>query len=215
MNITGYKGNIIKVNHRLKGNSQLAVFYPGYGYTLDAPVFFYLKELFASKGFDILGIDYRYNENEAFLNADDQEKDLWFEHDCSAIGKEVNNFSQAYARIAYVGKSLGTTMLMNQLRESLIPERAEVIYLTPGVNAGEIYKTIQRTHNRTLAIYGNADKYYNKADLELIRSRKDTFIKEINNAGHIFETEGNLAKSILNLVEVIGSVDNFIEANHT
>ena len=211
MNIIDYKGNQIRTISELNKNSQLVVFYPGYGYTLNAPVFFYLQELFSKKSFDILGIDYRYNENTGFLNATDEERDIWFEYDCNAIGKEVYSFSQAYSRVIYVGKSLGTTMLMNQLKSSLIQEKAEIIFLTPGTYTHETYSTIQKTKNRALIVYGNADKHYKKADIQLIKDRRDTFIKEIENAGHVFEQEGNLKQSILNLTQVIAAIDDFID----
>lgn len=205
MNIIDYRGNPIKISSESKGNPQLAIFYPGYGYTLNAPVFFYLQELFSKKDFDILGIDYRYNENTAFLNSADEEKDIWFEYDCNAIGKEVCNFSKAYSRIVYVGKSLGTTMLMHQLNSGLIHEKAEIVFLTPGT-----YSAIQKVKNRVLIAYGNADKHHNKSDIELIKDRKDILIKEIENAGHVFEEEGNIRRSILNLLEVIEVIDDFI-----
>lgn len=211
MNLIDYKGNQIRTIFRLNNNSQLVVFYPGYGYTLDAPVFFYLQEFFAQKDFDILGIDYRYNENNDFLNSTDEEKDKWFQYDCNVIGKEVNSFSKTYNRIVYVGKSFGTAMLMNQLKNNLIQKKAEIIYLTPVTYGHGIYLTIQETRNRTLIVYGNADKYYNKNEIALIKDRKDTFLKEIKNAGHVFEEAGNIKQSILNLIEVINSIDSFIK----
>lgn len=211
MNLIDYKGNQIRTIFRLNNNSQIVVFYPGYGYTLDAPVFFYLQEFFAQKDFDILCIDYRYNENNDFLNSTDEEKDKWFQYDCNVIGKEVNSFSRTYNRIVYVGKSFGTAMLMNQLKNNLIQKKSEIIYLTPVTYGHGIYLTIQETRNRTLIVYGNADKYYNKNEIALIKDRKDTFLKEIKNAGHVFEEAGNIKQSILNLIEVINSIDSFIK----
>lgn len=210
MNIIDYKGDQIKTITELNNDNRLVIFYPGYRYTLNAPVFFYLQELFVQKGFDILGIDYRYYENADFLSTTDEEKDIWFRYDCKAIGKAINNFSEGYERIIYVGKSLGTTVLNNQLKDGLIRGKAEIILLTPGTEVHEIYLTVQRIQNRTLIIYGNADKYYNKMHIDLIKDRKDTFIKEIEKAGHVFEEEGNIKQSILNLAEVINTICDFI-----
>ena len=176
-------------------------------------MFFYLQELFAKKDYDILGIDYRYNENVDFLNTTDEEKNKWFKHDCNVIGMEVNNLSKAYNRIVYVGKSFGTAMLMNQLKNDLIQKKAEIIYLTPVTHEHDIYLTIKGTKNRTLIVYGNADKHCNKFDIDSIKDRKDIFLKEIKNAGHVFEEEGNLKQSILNLVEVIDSINDFINGS--
>jgi hypothetical protein len=99
---------------------------------------------------------------------------------------------------------------MNQLKSSYIQERAEIVFLTPGSYARETYSTILEIKNRALIVYGNADKCYKKADIELIQNRKETFIREIKDAGHSFEEEDNIKQSILNLVEVIEAVSDFI-----
>ncbi len=210
MYISDYKGNLIRVEAERRNSNQLVIFYPGYAYTLKAPVFFYLQELFAQKGFDILGIDYRYNENAEFLNAPEEEKDFWFANDCIAIGKEVKKFSKAYNKIIYVGKSLGTTVLMHQLKSGLIREKAELVFLTPGTHAADIYTTINRISNKTLIVCGTADKHHKKEDLELVKNRRDAFIREIVRAGHVFEEEGNIRQSIINLTEVLEAIDGFI-----
>lgn len=209
MNIIDYKGNQIKTIKESNNNTSLVIFYPGYRYTLNAPVFFYLQELFMQKGFDILGIDYRYHENADFLSTTDEEKQTWFRYDCNAIGKAIKNYSEGYKRIIYVGKSLGTIVLLNQLKDGLIQEKAEIILLTPATDAHEIYLTIQKIQNRILIVYGNADKYYNKMYIDLLKGRKDVFIKVIEKAGHVFEEAGNIKQSIFNLEEVISTICDF------
>jgi len=210
MYISDYKGNQIRVEAERRNSNQLVVFYPGYAYTLKAPIFFYLQELFTQKGFDILGIDYRYNENAEFLKAAEDEKDFWFVHDCIAIGKKIKKLSNTYSRIIYIGKSLGTTMLMHQLGSGLIIEKAELVFLTPGTYAAEIYTALNKISNKALIVYGAADKHHKREDLELVKKRENTFIKEIAAAGHVFEEEGNIKQSIMNLMEVIEAIDGFI-----
>ncbi len=210
MDIFDYKGNGIGYEFEADNSSGLVVFYPGLSYTLKAPLFFYLQRLFRYKGFDTIGIDFRYKENDVFMNTADEEQDIWFEYDSKAIGKEIMELSKSYDRVVYVGKSLGTTMLMNQLKNGLIDERADLVYLTPGTAAKEICSTIKRTKNRTLVAYGNADKCYSKENIDLIRERKDILIIEIENAGHNFEVTGDIRQSISNLTEVIEAVDKFI-----
>ncbi|MCR4422616.1 MAG: hypothetical protein NUV32_09120 [Exilispira sp.] len=211
MNLVDYRGNQIKIIKEIKNNSQLAILYPGYRYTLDAPIFFYLQELLAKSNFDIIGFDYRYSENEYFLNSTDEEKKAWFQYDCNAIGRVVNDFSKTYRRLLYIGKSLGTTVLMNQLKNNLIQENSEIIYLTPGAEAQEIYLTIQKSKNRTLIIYGTADKFYNKTYIDYIKDKTNVHFNEIKNAGHVFEEEGNIRQSILNIADVIDSIYEFIK----
>src|SRR5215217_6235864 len=46
----------------------LAVLLPGFGYTLDMPLFYYAENLLLERGWDILRVEYAYNERPEFQN---------------------------------------------------------------------------------------------------------------------------------------------------
>ncbi len=208
--IFGYNKKNITVQQSLKGNSKIAIFYPGLGYSLSAPCFFYLLELFRSNGYDTYGIDYRYNENIEFMNATEELQDTWFDYDSRVIGENLKNETSHYAETVYIGKSLGTTMLMKQLNANLISADSLIIWLTPGVYVHDIFSTIIESVNRSMVVCGTADKYYKVEEINRIKGRKNVNLKEIQKAGHAFEVINDIEKSILNIVEVVEAVREFI-----
>jgi len=197
MDIIGYKGTEIKTKDTIKNTDKIAVIYPGYRYGLEAPLFFYLEELLVQNGFDIIGLDYRYNENKEFIKADDDEKDKWFEYDCKAIGSEVFKAIGQYKEVLLIGKSLGTSAILNQINNSLVSEEYGIIWLTPGTSAHEIYKLLNVIRNRSLLISGTGDRYFNEKEINNINNDNVT-IKKVENAGHLFEVE-DVYKSIENI----------------
>lgn len=208
MDIVGYKDTEIKTKDTIKNADKVAVFYPGYRYGLEAPIFFYLEELLAQNGFDIIGLDYRYNENMEFVKADDDEKDKWFEYDCKAIGSEVFKAIGQYKEVVLIGKSLGTSVILNQIKNFKIPEEYKIIWLTPGTSAHEIYQLLNIIKNRSLLMLGTKDRYYNEKEIHNINNDNVT-IKKVENAGHVFETE-DIYKSIENISIVLKEIELFV-----
>jgi hypothetical protein len=72
--VEGYKGEIVS-NLFFNNNSEtLAIFFPGIGYNNDMPLLYYSTGLMGQKNFDILRVDYRYNQNEKFHSTTYEEK---------------------------------------------------------------------------------------------------------------------------------------------
>jgi hypothetical protein len=156
----------------------------------------------------MIGLDYRYNENEEFINTSDDEKDKWFEYDCKAIGSEVFKAIVQYKEVLLVGKSLGTSVILNQIKDSKIPEEYKIIWLTPGTSAHEIYKLLNIIKNRSLLMLGTRDQFYNEKDINNINN-DNVAIKKVENAGHVFETE-DIYKSIENISIALQEIEVFI-----
>ena len=71
LRLTGVEGRIIQnIFWSQNDNSRkLALFYPGYRYPADGPLFHFLKLYLLSEGWSVLALEYRYNENPAFLKS--------------------------------------------------------------------------------------------------------------------------------------------------
>lgn len=205
-----YRKKPISIYETKSDSANVAIFYPGFGYSLKAPIFCYLIEFFESSGFNILGIDYRYDENSDFMALSDQAQDTWFEYDSGVIGQYVLDRIDKYKKVIYIGKSLGTTMLMKQAQKGLVFTEATLIWLTPGAYVHDIYSTILEIPNKSLVVYGTADRYYKSEEVERLKDQSKVQIKELPNAEHSFEVKGNIEKSIMNLVEVVKAVEGFV-----
>jgi hypothetical protein len=208
MDIVGYKGTEIKTKDTIKNTDKIAIIYPGYGYGLEAPIFFYLEKLLVQNGFDIIGLNYRYNESKEFIKAADDEKDKWFEYDCKAIRSEVFKAIEQYKEVVLIGKSLGTSVILNQIKSFKIPEEYKIIWLTPGTSAHEIYQLLNIIKNRSLLMLGTGDRYYNEKEIKDINN-DNVAIKKVENAGHVFEAE-DIYKSIENISVVLKEIELFI-----
>jgi hypothetical protein len=210
-NIIGYKNSRISIYEELQNIEKIAILYPGYSYSLKSPVFAYLIDLLRIYKYHILGIDYRYNENNEFLTMSEDEKDEWIDKDSILIGNYVLENIKMYSKVMIIGKSLGTTIMMKQVKNNLIPKKVNLVWLTPGTHYKEVYKTIYETENKSLLIYGNKDQFVDEKFIAKLKERSGLEIREINNAGHSFDTEEDVERSIKNLLEVIKAIKKFMK----
>lgn len=205
-----HQGKPIRLITSMRGSDRLAVFYPGLNYTLMAPLFFFLGQALEDAGWDILGIDYRYNENPKFQALPNTERDLWFAHDAEIVGRWVKENTTAYRRQAVVTKSLGTAMLVQQIGLNLVDPDTDLVWWTPGTSAGRIFDTLETLPNRSLVAFGSADKYGVSARAATFASRPTVQLVEIPGAKHIFEETGNPKQTMENIARVVLSSLEFL-----
>jgi predicted alpha/beta-hydrolase family hydrolase len=62
----------------------LALLLPGYGYTLDMPLFYYAEKLLLERGWDVLRVEYAYNTRPEFQTLPKSERDRWLLADTTA-----------------------------------------------------------------------------------------------------------------------------------
>jgi hypothetical protein len=103
MNLIDYSGSPIKTILADNGSNCLVILYPGMGYNLNCPLFFFLKQLISDMKYNCLGIDYRYSKNEAFLKLDDPEQMKWISYDSNIIADAIRAYSKTYERLIYIG----------------------------------------------------------------------------------------------------------------
>lgn len=210
-----HRGRPLRTLGAPAGNPRLAVFYPGLNYTVLAPLFFYLARLLEPAGWDVIAVDYRYNEDPEFAAAPDDEKDRWFAADSVAVGRWVAGRAAGYGRVAYLGKSLGTEMLLNQVRAGLVVPSADLVWLTPGSKAAEIFSLVPTLGHRSLVAYGTADKHFLRAQAGRPAGHPRVTLVEIANAGHNFEVAGDLRRSVTAIADVVEAVGSFLAMDHS
>lgn len=204
MSISAYKEKIINTKFIKRESDTLVVLYPGFEYSLNAPLFYYLTKELREKGIDTLGIDYRYSEDKEYLKfpKEEQEKALYFDSD--KISEFISEQIKTYKRVIFVVKSLGSVFLNSQLKTGQISSSVEAIWLTPAIDFNEF----NNLTNKNLVIYGTKDPFYLKyEDVTLDESIE---ILEIPNGKHCFEVDRDLEASINNNFLVIKRVLEFI-----
>lgn len=185
-------------------SKKLAIIFPGYRYPTEGPLNFYLKILFNKYGYDVLSIDYRYNENTVFQSLNDAEKDQYFESDQKYIFQYIRDNYQEKS-ITFIGKSLGTSaiyeIVKNNINNKIIKDSI-YLWLTPATKNKEIVDICVRNGLKSFYTIGENDPFFDKELISTIDI--DTFEKLIiMNAGHVLETEKDLEISIDNVKNVI------------
>lgn len=188
---------------------RIAVFYPGLNYTPWAPLFFYLDKALEAAGWTVMAIDYRYNENAEFLAAPDAQKNEWFLADSLAVGRWVAHRTAGCQRVAYVGKSLGTSMLLHQVRAGFVADEAELVWLTPGTTAVDQFDLLPSLPQRSLVVYGTGDPHIFRAQRRPVDLPRVT-VFQVPDAGHVFEVKDDIRRSITNIADVVEAVSAFL-----
>ncbi|MYL57209.1 alpha/beta hydrolase [Virgibacillus halodenitrificans] len=205
--VKGYKGLDIPFTKLSKGkvSNSLAIIL-GMGYTAQAPLLHYSAGVFLQKDFDVLQINYQYNNN--FYD------DFTMEEISEATKFDVKTVlndvlaNKTYENFYLIGKSLGTIAMGYELDRECF-ENAKVIWLTPLIQREDVFRAMLRSKNRSLCIIGDKDPCYSEERYsKLIESPNVTSVL-IPNVNHGLEYDGNTVESIDVLKGVIAKVEQF------
>ncbi len=208
MNIKGYKDHPISVRPSLDHKEKLCIVYPGFGYTLTCPIFFYFFPMLEMLKIDSYGIDLRYAESMKGVSQEEGKK--WVHADSQIIGDHVKEWIAPYKEAVFIGKSLGTHHMKNQIQQGVIRESDRLVWLTPADPIKSFYAYAQQLPNQSLLIYGTADPRFSSEDAGTIKSVDHLEVMELPDCGHSFEVRGNLEQSIENVKIVIKRIQSFL-----
>jgi hypothetical protein len=207
LDLTGIEGRKIQNTFWSSKDSptKIAIFFSGYRYPTEAPLFHFLKLHFLSSGWAVLALDYRYNENEKFLNLSDPDQ-FEYLYDETKLMQTQLEAQLHFDQYCFVAKSLGTTILSKMLENNFFltsRSKSQFIWLTPSERNEQICDLIIGEEIQSLYVIGERDPYYNKD----LYSRIDSEIKGscylVPGAGHIFEHVDDLTRTMKNNIEDI------------
>ncbi|WP_242251819.1 alpha/beta hydrolase [Bacillus cereus group sp. BfR-BA-01379] len=198
---------VIPYTHIEKGSSTVCFMFSGSGYNYDKPLFYYATMLMLENKIDVVHIHYSYDEQ--VMNKSMEEITKVMMDDINPVMKEVLKGEQ-YNHTMFLGKSLGTIPIANDLmkREEFL--QSKMILLTPLLIFDSIFDSILHSHHKGLLVIGDKDHQYNAN--QMVQLEKSKFkIEVIKNANHSvnvgeFETENSIeviAKIIEKLKEVV------------
>lgn len=208
MNIMGYQDHPISVRPSLQHGKRVGVVYPGFGYNLSCPVFFYLFQILEMLDMDSYGVDLRYAETMKGISQEEGKK--WLDYDSQAIGNHVKEWISAYKEAIFIGKSLGTYHIKNQIQQGVIRKTDRLVWLTPADDIRTFYAYAQKLPHRSLLIYGTADPRFSTKDAGTIKSTNLMDVLELLDCGHSFEVQGSIEQSIENVKIVIQRIRSFL-----
>ncbi|MGH0597599.1 alpha/beta hydrolase [Bacillus mycoides] len=198
---------VIRYTHIEKGSNTICFMFSGSGYNYDKPLFYYATMLMLENKIDVVHIHYSYDGQ--LMEKPMEEITKVMMDDINPIINEVL-ISGQYKDSMFLGKSLGTIPIANDLmkREEFL--RSKMILFTPLLTFDSIFDSILHSHHEGLLVIGDKDHQYNANQINQLH-KTNLQIEVVKNANHSvnvgeFETENSIeaiAKIIEKLKEVV------------
>ncbi|MGE7859587.1 alpha/beta hydrolase [Bacillus mobilis] len=200
------EGKVIPYTHIEKGSNKICFMFSGSGYNYDKPLFYYATMLMLEHKIDVVHIHYSYDEQ--VMNKSMEEITKVMMDDINPIMKEVLKGKQ-YNDTMFLGKSLGTIPIANNLmkREEFL--QSKMILLTPLLTFDSIFEAILHSHHEGILVIGDKDHQYNADQIDQLNKTNLT-IDVVKNANHSvnvgeYETENSI-EAIANIIEKLKEV---------
>ncbi|HDR7717126.1 alpha/beta hydrolase [Bacillus albus] len=200
---------VIRYTHIEKGSSTVCFMFSGSGYNYDKPLFYYATMLMLEKKIDVVHIHYSYDEQ--VMNKPIEEVTKVMMDDINPVINEVLKNEQ-YSKSMFLGKSLGTIPIANDLMKREEFTQSKMIVLTPLLTFESIFDSILHSSHEGLLVIGDKDHQYNANQIDQLYKTNLT-IDVVKNANHSvnvgeYETENSIeaiAKIMRKLKETIGT----------
>ncbi|WP_144660535.1 alpha/beta hydrolase [Bacillus tropicus] len=197
---------VIHYTHIEKGSSMVCFMFSGSGYNYNKPLFYYATMLMLENKIDVVHIHYSYDEQ--VMNKPMEELTKVIMDDINPVMNEVLKDKQ-YNETMFLGKSLGTIPIANDLmkREELL--QSKMILLTPLLTFDSIFDSILHSHHKGLLVIGDKDHQYNADQIDQLH-KTNLMIDVVKNANHSvnvgeYETENSI-ETIANIIEKLKEV---------
>jgi hypothetical protein len=211
LDIAGFRGEAVPNRFLRQENetSRLAIVLPGFGQSADTPYLYYITSHFIDLGADVLLVDYQYNRSAGYQALEAAEQRRWLVTDTTAACRAALA-QRPYARVALIGKSLGTRAMAHLLASEQGLRGAEAIWLTPPWREEPVRAALLANGRRNLVVIGTADPHYDADIAAELRHVGDCTLLVISDAEHGLEIDGDVLRSVQALDEAMRAVVGFI-----
>lgn len=160
------KDKKISYTHIETGSKIICFMFSGAGYTYDKPLFYYATMTMLQNKIDVVHIHYSYNEDLFKQPLENITQTIM--NDVNPVILDVLKNGQ-YTETIFLGKSLGTIPIANEImkRESYL--ESKMILLTPLLKFDLIFESIQNSKHQGLLVIGDKDPHYDSNKLEQLR----------------------------------------------
>lgn len=202
------ENKVIRYTHIEKGSNTICFMFSGSGYNYDKPLFYYATMLMLEKKIDVVHIHYSYDGQLMEKSMEEITKIMM--DDINPIMKEVLKGEQ-YNHTMFLGKSLGTIPIANDLMKREEFAQSKMILLTPLLTFDSIFDSILHSRHEGLLVIGDKDHQYNVNQMNQVHKTnlKIVVVKNANHSLNVgeFETEN----SITVIAKMIGTLEETIK----
>ena len=178
---------------------------PGLHYGPDGPALYLLAKRMQAAGWDTLGLTYGFQAAMTFPWTDHAGETL---AECRAALEAVR-LHRSYERIAVVGKSLGTILLVQLCAEGVVPEEARVAHLTPPLGNPVFDGAFAETRQAAYIAIGTRDRFYDPAALQALAAKRPAYLRVLEGADHGLDVPGDLAATLRAVGQVVEDTTAF------
>ena len=189
-----------------ENSKSLSIFLPGAGYTVRSPLFHYSKDIFLNNGFDVLQVNYQYNDK-VYAEFSMEEISEAIKYDVRTV-LDIILKDTSYENFYIIGKSLGTIAMSSELSRDIFKE-AKAVWLTPLIQRDDVFDAMVSSTNRGLCFIGDNDHCYIEERFNQLANNPKIVARLIPNVNHSLEYENNTVESIEVLKSVIDDIKNF------
>lgn len=197
---------VIYYTHIEKGASTVCFMFSGSGYNYDKPLFYYATMLMLEHKIDVVHIHYSYDGQ--LMNKPMEEVTKVMMDDINPVINEVLKDEQ-YNETMFLGKSLGTIPIANDLMRREEFAQSKMILFTPLLTFDTIFDSILHSRQVGFLVIGDKDHQYNADQIDQLHKTNLT-IDVVKNANHSvnvgeYETKNSI-EAIANIIEKLKEV---------
>ncbi len=201
---------VIYYTHIEKGSSTVCFMFSGSGYNYDKPLFYYARMLMLEHKIDVVHIHYSYDGQ--LMNKPMEEVTKVMMDDINPVINEVLKDEQ-YNETMFLGKSLGTIPIANDLMRREEFAQSKMILFTPLLTFDTIFDSILHSRHEGFLVIGDKDHQYNADQVDQLH-KTNLQIEVVKNANHSvnvgeYETES----SIEAIAKIIGKLKEVVRTN--
>lgn len=209
--LTGSKDHhfSIEVSEENAGASRMALLLPGVGYRLENPIFYFARQLLIDQGYTVAGANYAYDKVEGFRDFEFDEIMRILADDAAIIGEAIADLPD-HDELLVVGKSLGTVLMANMLKQGLLL-KAHLAWLTPSSKVEAVADQIMANAQKSFVCIGTADKGYDEKKYAEFAQAGAT-VSLVKDLAHVLECDNDVPKNILGHHQMIMDLQNWLKA---
>ncbi|PET23209.1 alpha/beta hydrolase [Bacillus cereus] len=201
---------VIRYTHIEKGSSTVCFMFSGSGYNYDKPLFYYATMLMLEHKIDVVHIHYSYDGQ--LMNKPMEEVTKVMMDDINPVINEVLKDEQ-YNETMFLGKSLGTIPIANDLMKREEFAQSKMILLIPLLTFDTIFDFILHSRHEGFLVIGDKDHQYNADQIDQLY-KTNLQIEVVKNANHSVNVGGyETENSIEAIAKIIGKLKEVVRTN--
>jgi predicted alpha/beta-hydrolase family hydrolase len=190
---------------------QVAIVFPGVGYTCHMPLLYYPSRALLGLGVDVLWVEHNYIKQPDFrmLSAAEQNRRLL--EDASAAYRTALT-QRTYGEVTLLGKSLGTRAMAQLFASDAAVAGCRDVWLTPVLRDTTVREQLG-CRRSPLVVIGTADSYYDAAYLAGLRATSPGKVMIEEDADHNMEVEGDLDRCLSIIERITRGIKDFVSSS--